>query len=503
MKRALFAAALLIAFWLGLFAFGDREREPSTGASTASTANEAAAAPASSPLDRPALSRPPRGAPPVVGREFRLGGIQINEPDLGRWLDRLAGAGFNTISLTAYARHGPWNGSDLSFGRDPGWLVPEVRGAKERNLAVVLFLRVALEHSMPENRFLWHGLIMPRSDADVRNFFARYTEYVLLWARMAEREGIDVLGLGSELNTLAATAPVAVLPALEEYYLNPRTQALERERLLRAARDLEPGALEHQLEAGWGERYDRLDRFLDDRARAQEAWAREVTRAGSLEAINQRRALLDLEWRRLIRAVREQFRGRLTYAANFDQYRSVGFWSELDLVGINAYFPLRGDLEPRGDDELLAGFERSWRRELRAIDAHRRAIGLAERPVLFTELGYTRARGATLEPWAGDGLGIVRRARGAETDADLVVWRRQPLGPNERALAVRAFCRAALERPEVPGLLAGLLYWKLSTVAEHQQIEPFVLVLDRGDPLQPELLRCVQLPAKSVPREGS
>ena len=46
------------------------------------------------------------------------------------------------------------------------------------------------------------------------------------------------------------------------------------------------------------------------------------------------------EWRAVIARVREQTRAPLTYAANWTDYHRVPFWDALDVIGIQAYFPL-------------------------------------------------------------------------------------------------------------------------------------------------------------------
>jgi hypothetical protein len=189
----------------------------------------------------------------------------------------------------------------------------------------------------------------------------------------------------------------------------------------------------------------------------------------------------------LIRRVRAVYSGQMTYAANFDSFREVGFWSELDLIGINAYFPLRrwevpglpaADLE----EQLAAG----WRRVLGNIDGFRRRQGLADRQVLFTEIGYVDRTNATLRPWGGERPAVIRSGTGER----LFDWRSEPVDTTERAAAIAALHRV---HEELGGeLLAGLLYWKLSTVPAHREIEPFVVVLEEGadaDPALAELAR--------------
>jgi len=413
--------------------------------------------------------------------DLYLGGIEVNEPDKNVWHAALEEEGLDTISMTVYARHQAWNGAEFTSDADPAVLTDEISAAKRRGLKVVLILRVALEHALEENLFYWHGMIHPKSDQQIGQWFESYGEYVLEFAEMAEAQGIDVLGLGSELNSLSSTTQVTELPPLEEYFYNLEKQARENQRAIAAASEAgNNGAeLDGHLKAGWGKTYDELGVFLDERMTANRKWSVEVTYDADLGRLNARRALLDSKWRELIAKVRAVYSGKLTYAANFDQYDQVSFWSELDLIGINAYFPLRTSLEV-SEIGLEATFLESWRGILARIDQLREERGLQAIPVVFTELGYRTREGSSLDPWAGDGFGVV----GPEGDPDLVLWRDLPEDLNERAAAVRALRLASRERPD---LLQGILYWKLSSLDEHRAIEPFVAILGSGDPLMPEL----------------
>lgn len=415
------------------------------------------------------------------------------------WLETLDAVGFNTISVTVYARQGHWDRAELSSDAREDWVVPEIRAAKARGLAVVLILRVALEHALEENLFLWHGMIQPRDASTTEEWFEAYGAFVERWARVAAAEGVDVLGIGSELNALASTRPVDALPVLEEYYLNGEKQAAQHEKVLA----FEGGVDTRHLKAGWGKTYSSLPGFLDERSAAHYRWAKQVTFDGDVDAINRHRARLETGWRRLIARVREIFPGRLTYAANFDQYPMVGFWDALDLIGLNAYFPLRdGGEEADRTADLLPIFESSWSEVLHELLDFRRRRGLDRTPVLFTELGYTYRAGSTIHPWAGSGFDVIAPSAGpggGEGSSRLVVYDEQPVDLEERALAVRAL-RASVERL-APKLLQGLLYWKLSTVEAHRDIEPFVLVVgpDGADPLQDELLAFVDPTTPRVP----
>jgi hypothetical protein len=75
-----------------------------------------------------------------------------------------------------------------------------------------------------------------------------------------------------------------------------------------------------------------------------------------------------------------------------------------------------------------------------------------------------------------------------------VVWPERARSFDERAAAVDALGRAARARgAEAAPLLRGLLWWKLSTVREHDSIEPFVLLIGDDAPADPLLDELVEL----------
>ncbi|MFD5326295.1 glycoside hydrolase family 113 [Streptomyces sp. NPDC127092] len=98
------------------------------------------------------------------------------------------------------------------------------------------------------------------------------------------------------------------------------------------------------------------------------------------------------EWLAVIRAVRADYPGLLVYAANYDEYPRVAFWDAVDLIGVDAYWPL--STRPTHDARAL---ERAWRpirEELAAFAAGR------DRRILFTEAGYVSQRGSTTAPYS-------------------------------------------------------------------------------------------------------
>lgn len=110
------------------------------------------------------------------------------------------------------------------------------------------------------------------------------------------------------------------------------------------------------------------------------------------------------QWIQIIKEVRKVFGGLLTCCANWDDYEDVSFWQELDLIGIDAYFPLSEEHNP-SLQQLLKGWRsftlrtekgdqvQHWKQKLSDFQAR---VG---RPILFTEIGYCSADGAACKPW--------------------------------------------------------------------------------------------------------
>jgi hypothetical protein len=98
------------------------------------------------------------------------------------------------------------------------------------------------------------------------------------------------------------------------------------------------------------------------------------------------------EWRRIIAAVRREFRGPMTYAAGWDAYAKVAFWDALDVVAVQGYFPLVQHEGVPTDAELTA----AWSRIVADLESFGRARG---RRVVLGELGYNRSLSAAVRPW--------------------------------------------------------------------------------------------------------
>jgi len=96
-------------------------------------------------------------------------------------------------------------------------------------------------------------------------------------------------------------------------------------------------------------------------------------------------------WRSFISELRTVFPGLLTYSANWDEVPDVLFWDQLDLVGINAFYPLASH-----DGASYAEYVEGARH---ARDLVRDTVSSLDMPVLFVEVGYTTRSNAAVQPW--------------------------------------------------------------------------------------------------------
>jgi hypothetical protein len=102
-----------------------------------------------------------------------------------------------------------------------------------------------------------------------------------------------------------------------------------------------------------------------------------------------RGASLQPEWTALIAAVRERFKGVVTYAAHgADDAERFAFWGDLDAVAATAY----PELGPRAPDAWAARIAA----ELDRLDAVAQRV---RKPLWLTEFGVRSAVGAAEKPW--------------------------------------------------------------------------------------------------------
>ena len=100
------------------------------------------------------------------------------------------------------------------------------------------------------------------------------------------------------------------------------------------------------------------------------------------------------QWLDIINAVRSVYEGPLSYSANWNEYEDVPFWKDLDYIGIDAYFPLTASNNPTKDELVVA-----WEELADKIGQWLKDMGLENKPVIFSEIGYSSADGTNKEPW--------------------------------------------------------------------------------------------------------
>lgn len=96
-------------------------------------------------------------------------------------------------------------------------------------------------------------------------------------------------------------------------------------------------------------------------------------------------------WKSLIKEIRSVYSGQLTYSSNWDEFKNVSIWDELDFIGISAYFPLTNTDTPT-HGELM----KKWKPKIRML---RRFSKKHNKPILFTEFGYLSMDGCAGKTW--------------------------------------------------------------------------------------------------------
>ncbi|WP_273568164.1 glycoside hydrolase family 113 [Maribacter halichondriae] len=152
------------------------------------------------------------------------------------------------------------------------------------------------------------------------------------------------------------------------------------------------GTLEMQSEADWKLLESSYEDFIMTYAEmAEEAKAELFCIGTELEKFATKRPDF---WHRLIPKIRNVYKGKLTYAANWDEYPRVPFWEDLDYIGIDAYFPLCEDETPTLEN-LKTGWQK-WKIPMAELSSQKK------KPILFTEWGYRSMDFTAHKPWLVD-----------------------------------------------------------------------------------------------------
>lgn len=102
-----------------------------------------------------------------------------------------------------------------------------------------------------------------------------------------------------------------------------------------------------------------------------------------------------VRWIDVVDRTRVVYGGSLLYAARHDEYEHVAFWDAVDLIGVDARWPL-----PPGEHQDARALLRAWQP---VRDALARFATRTGRSILFAEAGYSSGGGTPATPGATEG----------------------------------------------------------------------------------------------------
>ncbi|HEX8323160.1 MAG TPA: hypothetical protein VF595_04525 [Tepidisphaeraceae bacterium] len=97
------------------------------------------------------------------------------------------------------------------------------------------------------------------------------------------------------------------------------------------------------------------------------------------------------EWTKTIKKAREVFKGKLTYSSNWDHYKQVKIWDQLDYIGMNSYWSLG-----KAPDANIEEIKTNWQGIQRELFAFQSKV---KKPIFFLEVGWCSMANMVTEPW--------------------------------------------------------------------------------------------------------
>jgi hypothetical protein len=150
------------------------------------------------------------------------------------------------------------------------------------------------------------------------------------------------------------------------------------------------GKMNPPSEAGWARWASSYTRFIVAWARVAEAAHAEMFSAG-VELKSWVTTPRGPSFRGVVREVRKVYHGLLTYSSNWDDVDENTSLGEVDVIGINAFYPLA--LQDGASEASMVDFARAIRDKVHAL-----AVAW-NKPVMFSEVGYTTRPGTAVRPW--------------------------------------------------------------------------------------------------------
>jgi hypothetical protein len=98
------------------------------------------------------------------------------------------------------------------------------------------------------------------------------------------------------------------------------------------------------------------------------------------------------DWRAVLAGVRSRYEGPLIYAANHSgEEVELTWWDALDIIGVDAYYPLSSKTDPTLDE-----LKDAWRPLVASLGS---LAARWQKPLILTEVGYRSIDGTSMHPW--------------------------------------------------------------------------------------------------------
>lgn len=106
-------------------------------------------------------------------------------------------------------------------------------------------------------------------------------------------------------------------------------------------------------------------------------------------------------WVKVVRRVRANYKGYVTYVANHDSFKDGTFWDVLDFISISGYFRLLQYYNPQKPPTRQETFA-LWKKQADDVLAWRKRKGLMGKKILLAEAGAQSKGGGIVyvRPWA-------------------------------------------------------------------------------------------------------
>ncbi len=120
--------------------------------------------------------------------------VPMTDIKTGISLKRLKSIGVNTIAVIPFLEQASTNSPTIvvSLVMTEDQLLSAIRQAKRESFRTILKPQILLKDG-------WHGDVVFMNDADWQEWFANYQRLIVAYAKLAERESVDIFVVGTEL----------------------------------------------------------------------------------------------------------------------------------------------------------------------------------------------------------------------------------------------------------------------------------------------------------------